>query len=671
VQQRLKIGRYVLIKLIGEGGMGQVWKAHDPVIKRTVALKVLLPKHAADEQYRTRFLREPQLAGNLKHPNIVVVYDAGAENGDPYLAMEWIDGTDLGKLVAEGPLAPRRAVRILGQIASALDTAHKNRLVHRDVKPNNILVSKSTPETAHLIDFGIGKEIEATTDSGKTDGVIGTRQYVAPERITAAMNGEEDRPHTGVDVYSLACVMYEALTGQMAFPTGNLADTAGNRRLPKATEANPKLPMACNGVLERGFATDPQARFTTAGQLVDAVEDVLNRHDQLTAWERGRPLTQPRAAAAQTAGGDGNGEAPTNSKLKKPQPETPRPKPQTRQMTARAAAHRRPLWGRWILAIVAAGGLTGWFLWTAGNGDAPTPPPADIAVGTAPHAIAVDSTGKLALVAETGSDAVGVVDLTRRTVVASIRVGDEPEAVALSADNSTAYVPNRGTNTLSMIDVAKRSVLASIPVGDGPVDVALSRDGRRAYVSNADAGSVSIVDTARRAVVGEVDVAPFWGDTLGGLAVSPDGSRVLVSATRQWFEDRVFEIDTAKEEVASSVRAGEAPQGIVFSHDGRYAYVANSGSNTMSVIDVINRAEITAIPVGREPQKVVLSPDGRLAYVTSPRSDTVTVIDLTTNVVTQTLSVDGGPIDLAPGADGQAYVVKQNSGDLTTYSLNG
>ena len=271
--------------------------------------------------------------------------------------------------------------------------------------------------------------------------------------------------------------------------------------------------------------------------------------------------------------------------------------------------------------------------------------------------------------AENGSDAVGVVDLTRRAVVASIPVGDQPEAVVLSADNSTAYVPNYGTNTLSVIDVAKRSVVASIPVADGPVDVALSRDGRRAYVSNADTGSVSIVDTANRAVIGEVSVVTFWGDTLGGIAVSPDGSRVLVSATRHWFEDRVYEIDTATEDIAGSIRAGEAPQGIAFSRDGRYAYVANSGSATMSVIDMTNRAETTAVRVGNKPQKVVLSADGHMAYVTSPLSNTVTVIDLTTNAVTQNLSVDGGPIDLAPAGDDQVYVVKQNSGDLTTQSL--
>lgn len=257
MQRGSKVGRYVLVRLIGEGGMGQVWEAHDPVISRTVALKVLLPRHATDDQFRKRFLREPQLAGNLKHSNIVVVYDAGEEKGNPYLAMEWIEGTDLGKLVAKRPLVPRRAVRILGQIASALDTAHENGLVHRDVKPNNILVSNASPEVAHLIDFGIGKRIEARTDSGKTDGVIGTRQYIAPERITAARNGEEDKPHASVDIYSLACVMYEALTGQVAFPAGNVVDSAGRRRLPKATEADPTLPKGFDGVLQRGFATDP------------------------------------------------------------------------------------------------------------------------------------------------------------------------------------------------------------------------------------------------------------------------------------------------------------------------------------------------------------------------------------------------------------------------------
>ena len=398
--QRSKIGRYVLIAMIGEGGMGQVWKAHDPLINRTVAIKVLLPRHASDEQHRQRFLREPQLAGNLKHPHIVVVHDAGEDNGDPYLAMEWINGTDLARLVAHGPLAPRRAVRILGQIASALDTAHQNRLVHRDVKPSNILISKATPEIAHLIDFGIGKEIEATTDSGRTDGVIGTRQYVAPERITAAMKGQQDKPHACVDVYSLACVMYEALTGQMAFPAGNIADASGNRPpLPEATKSNPKLPKGCDGVLQRGFVTDPQARFATASELVDAVEGELNRHDQWVASTRRPPSVSPRKAATPQTGGGGEADA-SAAHISKPQPErsrpTPPPKPQTRRMTTATAA--RPHWGRWAAAVVAAGAIASWTLWPhGGGGGTPAPPPADITIGTAPHAIAVDSAGKLAL----------------------------------------------------------------------------------------------------------------------------------------------------------------------------------------------------------------------------------------------------------------------------------
>lgn len=379
-----------------------------------------------------------------------------------------------------------------------------------------------------------------------------------------------------------------------------------------------------------------------ASELVDALEEVLNRHE-----------LQATSKAA-------------------PQREKPRPKPPTRQLTAEPPDHRPRRWGRWAAAVVTAGAFAAWwFLWPNGNAPTPAPPPADVPVGTAPHAIAIDRAHRFALVAENGSDAVGVVDLAGRTVVASIPVGNEPEAVALSADDSTAYVPNHGTNTLSVIDVPKRSVVASIPVGSGPVDVALTRDGRRAYVSNAGAGSVSIVDTATRAVIGEIKVAPIWGDTLGGIAVSPDGSRVLVSATRYWFEDRVFEIDTAKGDVAGGIRAGEAPQDIAFSQDGRHAYVANSGSDTVSVVDVANRTETTAIPVSEEPQKLALSADGGTVYVMSPRSDSITVIDLTTNAVTKRLSIDGGPIDLAPTGGSDAYVVKRDSGHLTAHSLAG
>jgi YVTN family beta-propeller protein len=332
-----------------------------------------------------------------------------------------------------------------------------------------------------------------------------------------------------------------------------------------------------------------------------------------------------------------------------------------------------PGWVWWAVGLAVVGAFVAYVGWPRSGGAtaAPPPSPTEIAVGDTPRRIAVDAAGTFAVVAESGSDAVGIVDLVDRAVVATIPVGDEPTAVALSADGTAAYVPNYCSDTLSVIDVAGRSVVATIPVGDGPVDVALSPDGRRAYVSNADRGSVSIVDTAERVVVGEVNVARIWGDTLGGIAVSPDGSRVLVSATRLFFEDDVFVIDTAEAKlIGDGIRAGEAPQGIAFGRDGRLAYVANSGADTLSVIDVATGTETAAVEVGSSPQNVVVSADGRSAYVTSPRSGSVTVVDLTTNLVTRTLSVQGSPVDLAI-AGGNAHVVHQDSSVLTIHGLTG
>ena len=193
--------------------MGAVYRAEEAGLGRKVALKVIAPELAQDERFRERFLRESRIAASLDHPHIVPIYQAGEQDGVLFLAMRYVEGYDLAKLVAEnGALEPKRAVELLSQVAEALDAAHEKGLVHRDVKPSNVLVAVSAGrEHCYLGDFGLTKRTGSLSGVSAVGEVVGTLEYVAPEQITGDPLDER------ADVYSLACVLYECLTGQAPF----------------------------------------------------------------------------------------------------------------------------------------------------------------------------------------------------------------------------------------------------------------------------------------------------------------------------------------------------------------------------------------------------------------------------------------------------------------------
>lgn len=258
-------GRYRLIEVIGEGGMGKVYKAHDTVIGRDVALKVLSTELATEPGFRERFRREAHTAARLTEPHIIPIYDTGEVNGRLYLVMPIINGTDVGTLIKrEGPMSPHRTVVVIEQLAAALDAAHAAGLVHRDVKPSNALVTDH--DFTYLIDFGIAHNAEATRVT-KTGAIIGTLAYMAPERFTAGVVDAR------ADVYSLTCMLHECLTGSQPFP-GDTAEQQITAHLtlaaPKPSKLNPAIPDAFDDVIARGMAKQPMERFSSAGELASA-----------------------------------------------------------------------------------------------------------------------------------------------------------------------------------------------------------------------------------------------------------------------------------------------------------------------------------------------------------------------------------------------------------------
>ena len=262
-------GTYRIESQLGRGGMSVVYLAEDPRLARRVAIKVLSDELAGDGSFRNRFVRESQLAAGLDHPNIVPVYEAGEIDGKLFIAMRYVRGTDLRTLIAqEGSVAPDRTVRLLRPIASALDAAHRAGLVHRDVKPANILVALDQEEEhPYLSDFGLTKHTSSKSGLTQTGTFMGTVDYVAPEQI---QGGEVDGR---TDEYSLACVLYQCLTGQVPFDKGtDVATLFGHLQdpPPHVSARRPDVSPALDEVVARGMAKDPADRHATCALMVDA-----------------------------------------------------------------------------------------------------------------------------------------------------------------------------------------------------------------------------------------------------------------------------------------------------------------------------------------------------------------------------------------------------------------
>src|SRR5436309_4670481 len=265
---------YRIEGLLGRGGMSVVYLAHDLRLKRNVALKLLAPELAEDEGFRARFLRESQLAASLDHPNVVPVYEAGEVDGLLYIAMRYVLGTDLKALLRrEAPLTQEGALALVGQVASALDAAHERGLVHRDVKPSNILLTgRPGKEHCYLADFGLSTSASDRNAVADPSQIVGTIDYIAPEQI------RDNEIDGRADVYSLSCLLYECLVGDVPFRRAS--DVAVvyahlEESPPKASERAPALPSAVDAVLEQGTAKHPAERWQSCAALVEAAHSAL------------------------------------------------------------------------------------------------------------------------------------------------------------------------------------------------------------------------------------------------------------------------------------------------------------------------------------------------------------------------------------------------------------
>jgi len=339
-------GRYQLLELIGQGGMGRVYKAHDTVIGRDVAIKVLPTELASEPGYAERFRREAYTVARLNEPHIVPIYDTGEIDGRLFLAMPIIEGIDLASLLSrDGALRPETAVKVVEQVAAALDKAHAHGLVHRDVKPSNVLITPQ--EFVYLIDFGIARGASETRLT-ETGSMIGTWAYMAPERFTT---GEADRR---ADVYALACVLFECLTGQAAYPSNSLEQQMASHMTkapPRPSSANPAVPAGFDTVIARGMAKDPEQRYQTASELAAAARAAL---DHQAAPTVAPTMAAPGAAAPAADGPTVAHYGPTVANVAPPQtPPRPAPRPTPPpQPTPAPPARQRPAAAKRDSAVV-------------------------------------------------------------------------------------------------------------------------------------------------------------------------------------------------------------------------------------------------------------------------------------------------------------------------------
>src|SRR2546426_3605540 len=309
-------GQYEIYGVAGRGGMGVVYRAHQLRLERDVALKVISSEIAEGPDFRARFARESRLAASIDHPHVVSVYDAGDDDGELYIAMQWIEGSDLRSLIDEGgELPPRRAITIGAQIADALDAAHAKGLVHRDVKPGNILVRRiGGHDHAYLTDFGVARPLESDFSLTQTGQVLGTTGYLAPEQI----RGEPGDGRS--DIYALGCVLFEMLTGEQPFPAQNemaMRWSHANDPRPHPSERRPELGERFDAVVVQAMAIAPNERFQSGAAFAKALES--------TARGGYTPPHGTLSTAALTNGdgatnGAGNGYQPTRA-----EPQTPMP----------------------------------------------------------------------------------------------------------------------------------------------------------------------------------------------------------------------------------------------------------------------------------------------------------------------------------------------------------
>jgi YVTN family beta-propeller protein len=599
-----RLAGYRIQALLGRGGMGVVYLAEQLGPRRQVALKLLLDPATASQAFRQRFLREAELAAAIDHPNVLPVYDAGETEGVLWIAMRHVDGIDLAVLLAsQGPLPAGQALAIAGQVAGALDAAHARGLVHRDVKPANVLLEIEDGTVAHvyLADFGLTKRVGGARGLTVSGQVLGTIDYVAPEQIeSGAVDGRADQ-------YALGCVLFECLTGVVPFRgDSELAVLWAHvhDRPPRIGDHRPDLPAALDEVIGRALAKAPGDRHPSCGALVAAAQAALA------------------------------GAAPASLRHR------------IGQAVGRRAGHRRRpglrgLTRRSSLVLTVTAGLLSAVLLVAAvllarDQGAPAGPAAPAVVAAANHAVRIDP--------------------ATYEPVAAVAVGTDPAAV--TGGGGLVWVANRD-GTVTVIDSDTNQVQQTIPAsGSGPVGPG---GPGLAFAS----GSLWVANTAQRQVARvepDADPTPIPVDA-SPVAIAAAQDAVWVAARTPSGGGLLARINAGANQVGRRIPLPSAPTGLVITPDGRRVWVATAADKAIHRIDTDAGRVVERIELQQAPDQAAYG-DGAV-WVTSTGGDTVMRIDAATSEVGTPIRVGNGPSGIAFDAD-RVWVTNSQDGTVST-----
>ena len=586
-----EIAGYRIEERIARGGMGVVYRATHLGLDRPVALKVIARELVDRPGFRERFLRESSLAARLDHPAVVPVYDSREVDGELIVAMRLIKGGDLRRLIdREGPLPPHRAINLLAQVADALDAAHAAGIVHRDVKPHNVLVEG---DRAYLSDLGLAKALDESATSSAS--VVGTAQYMSPEQWQGNAIGP------AADVYSLGCVLYEALT---AIPPFHRAEA----------DAPPEMPQGVEVAIRRAVATEPGERYASAGALI---------------------------AAARAA--EGSEVRPTAVLSHDPSERTTVP---DRSRLFGLAGGRAAVWLAGGTAIIVAAMVAAvLFLLLGDEGPEVSAP---IAIGSPP--LRLDAGPKAVWVTSEKDGTLTKLDPeTGETVGKPRRLGEGVSGVAVGRNWTWATNPRRGL--LLRLDPRSGRVLREVRIPGEPGPLALG--GERVWL--ADLGGKGVSDVA--AETAQLDRA--------GLPPQAPGLRLAWGADGLWVAIAdagvVRRVDPKDLVATEPIRVGRGPAGVTVA--GGFVWVANSRSGTVSKVDPSLRAVVDSIEVGGHPGGIDAGTSA--VWVADRSDDAVRKIDLESGEVEGApIQVGPEPGAVAVGGDA-VWVANNGDGTVT------
>jgi YVTN family beta-propeller protein len=634
---------YRIDELLGRGGMGVVYLAQDLSLERRVALKLLAPELSSEEGFRERFLRESRLAASIDHPNVIPIYEAGELDGTLFIAMRYVEGSDLKRLLEQEPLEPARALGLLEQVADGLDVAHEHGLVHRDVKPSNVLVAaQGGREHVYLADFGLSRRL-AVAGAVERSHFSGSADYVAPEQV-------QRKPLDGrADLYALGCVLYECLTGRPPLQRDTVAATlfAHLEDDPApASEENPALPTDLDPVLARALAKEPDERQSSCGELVEEAREALGIAAPRPGWRHLSRNTKlalalialaVAAAAAVpalllTGGGSAQAEAPSyDPTLAVTVDSLQRIDPKTNELVATFPAGDDPV------GIATGEGS----VWTASKLDG-TATRIDPATGVPSEVISVGTPADLAI-------AGGFLWLLGADT--SLRQID-PSTGALAQTVELLDIEAGPGHLAAGPDALWGSILCTCGSGlpeqeHGVVEIRLPPDGNIRTSLAAGAGFVDLDPAAIRNLlatgairkINVVDAAPT------GIAVGEGGVWVANELGDFGYIQRY---DPEAGVATEQIRVDGFAQGIAVGEGA--VWVANPLDDTISRIDPATNAIVERIPVGDNPLQVAVG-EGSV-WVTNYRDGTVSRVDPATNKVVETIEVGRQPDHIAVGEGG-------------------